>query len=89
MPILHYLNRVAYIFESNLSTAFSKVTLTVFATNDFQKPPVWAKVKKEKKVTNSGITSKKQDDLSFEEQQTLQKSRYESNPKFTETNMLN
>jgi len=75
MPILHYLNRVAYIFESNLSTAFSKVTLTVFAINDFQKPPVWAKVKKEKKVTNSGITSNKQDDLSFEEQQALQKSR--------------
>jgi len=89
MPILHYLNRVAYQFESNLSTAFSKVTLTVFAINDFQKPPVWAKVKKEKKVTNSGITSNKQDDLSFEEQQALQKSRYESNPKFTETNMLN
>ena len=56
---------------------------------NFQKPPVWAKVKKEKKVTNSGITPNKQDDLSFEEQQVLQKSRYESNPKFTKTNMLN
>ena len=55
---------------------------------NFQKPPVWAKVKKEKKV-NSGITPNKQDDLSFEEQQALQKSRYESNPKFTKTNMLN
>jgi len=44
-----------------------------------KKPPVWAKVKKEKKVTNSGTAPNKQDELSFEEQQALQKSRYVSN----------
>ena len=37
---------------------------------------MWAKVKKETKVTNSGSEPSKQDELSLEEQQALQKSRY-------------
>ena len=40
----------------------------------FQKPPIWAKVKKETKTANS-VTPTKQDELSLEEQQALQKSR--------------
>ena len=55
---------------------------------NFQKPPVWAKVKKEKKIAKSDTAPNKQDELSLEEQQTLQKSRYVSNPKFTPKNML-
>ena len=37
---------------------------------------MWAKVKKETKVTNTGSVPSKQDELSLEEQQALQKSRY-------------
>ncbi|XP_078373818.1 coiled-coil domain-containing protein 174-like isoform X2 [Oculina patagonica] len=40
-----------------------------------KKPPVWAKVKKEKKIADSGAAPSKQDELSYEEQQALQKSR--------------